>query len=483
MISKIKNAYLISSLVFVDLLAYGAIFLISSSLDRAFSFFVPELVTFHQSQADVNYWRWMIFVFLFFIAYEKLYTQRLPFWDETRKLVKAVSVAAIVILFVISLSDLFYNFGLSTLFFVWISSLFLFPVCRLLGKKILYKLGLWKENVIIIGAGKAGKAVALALITDTHLGFNLIGFLDDSADKIGTTLDIHGRQLKIFGKIRNFKKFVTFLEISSVIIAIPSLRPDKLAKLTNTVQKYTKQVLLIPDLKGMSLLNTELHHLFLQQIFLLKISNNLKSPFNRAVKRAFDIMLALLLLPVIAPMIGIIALLIKMDSKGPIFFNDKRVWKTGYFRMFKFRTMHVNADELLKKHLEANPEVAEDFDKFSKLRGLDPRVTRIGKFLRKTSMDELPQLFNVLKGDMSFVGHRPYLLREEKGLRESYYADTILLTNPGISGLWQVSGRNDLTFDDRLKFDTWYNLNWSLWFDIVILFKTVRVVLKGHGAY
>ncbi len=471
----------ISSLVFIDLFTLGSAYLFAFYTRRLFALVSPERINLQVSVIDFAYFWWTPFIFLFFIAYERLYTQRIPFWDEARGLVKAVSVSVIVILSIVTLDKSLIRFSRLTLIFFWIFSLFFFPIFRLRGKQILYRLGVWKENVIIIGAGKAGRAVAQALSMDTHLGFNLLGFLDDSAEKIATMIEIEGHEFKVFGKVKNFKKFVKFLNVSSVIIAIPSLPPAKLTKLTNTVQKYTKQVMLIPDLKGMSLLNTELCHLFAQQMFLLKINNNLKNPFNRFVKRVFDFSLSLLLLPFIVPAIGIIGALIRMDSRGPAFFVQDRLGKKGTFKCLKFRTMHLNAEELLTRHLESSPAASEEWEKYKKLRSYDPRVTRVGKFLRKTSLDELPQLFNVLKGEMSLVGPRPYLPQEKDDIRESI--DTILLINPGISGLWQVSGRNELTFEDRIKLDTWYILNWSVWFDIVIIFKTLGVVLKRQGAY
>lgn len=471
----------ISSLVFIDLFTLGSAYLLAFYARRLFALVAPEITNLQVSVIDFAYFWWTPFIFLFFIAYERLYTQRIPFWNEARGLVKAVSVSVIVILSIVTLDKSLIRFSRLTLIFFWIFSLFFFPIFRLRGKQILYRLGIWKENVIIVGAGKAGRAVAQALSIDTHLGFNLLGFLDDSDEIIATMIEIEGHEFKVFGKVKNFKKFVKFLNVSSVIIAIPSLPPAKLTKLTNTVQKYTKQVMLIPDLKGMSLLNTELCHLFAQQIFLLKINNNLKNPFNRFVKRAFDFSLSLLLLPFIVLAIGIIGTLIRMDSRGPAFFVQDRLGKKGTFKCLKFRTMYLNAEELLARHLESSAAASEEWEKYKKLRSYDPRVTRVGRFLRKTSLDELPQLFNVLKGEMSLIGPRPYLQEEKKDIGDNI--DTILLINPGISGLWQVSGRNELTFEDRIKLDTWYILNWSLWFDIVIIFKTLGVVLKRQGAY
>jgi len=481
MLSRVKSLTVVLSLVLIDLLAFGLSFLLAFYARMLYAVMAPEIISHHLTMVSFGKFWWAPLIFILFLSYESLYTQRLPFWDETRKLSKAVTVAFILLLSIITLSKASGSVSRLMVIFLWIFGLFLFPLSRLYGKKILYRLGLWRENIIIIGAGKAGRVVAKALIRDSHMGFNLIGFLDDSPEKIATTTKIEGRKYKIFGKVRHFSRFVNFLNISSVVIAIPSLPPDRLTKLTNTIQKHAKQILLIPDLKGLSLLNSELCHLFAQQMFLLKINNNLKSPFNRCIKRGSDIILSLLLLPVVTPIIGFIWLLIKLDSRGPAFFVQERLGKNGTFKCLKYRTMHMNSDELLQKHLESSPKVAEEWQRYKKLRSHDPRVTRVGKFLRKTSLDELPQLFNVLKGEMSLVGPRPYLPHEKKDLRESI--DTILLINPGISGLWQVSGRNELTFEDRIKLDTWYILNWSLWFDIVMLFKTLGVVLKRQGAY
>ncbi len=208
----------------------------------------------------------------------------------------------------------------------------------------------------------------------------------------------------------------------------------------------------------------------------------LNSLINESIKRIFDITVSILLLPVVLPIIGIIAILIKLDSEGPVFFIQERLGKNGRkFRCIKFRTMYINNEEILDRYLRENPDKKEEWYRFKKLKSYDPRVTRIGKFLRKTSLDELPQIFNVLKGDMSLVGPRPYLPKEEKDM--GYFKNTILLTKPGITGLWQVSGRNELEFKIRLILDERYVLNWSFWLDLLIMLKTVKVVLKREGAY
>jgi undecaprenyl-phosphate galactose phosphotransferase len=353
---------------------------------------------------------------------------------------------------------------------------------RLIGKKILYRLNIWKENLVIIGAGRTGEEVALGIESEGHLGYNIIGFLDDDPNKIGRTIAVNGRKFKVFGKVKNFRKFLSLMDISTVVIAIPSNTLSALSKLTETVQKYTKRVLLVPDLRGIALVNTEIQNLSAQQMFILKINNNLKSDFNRFVKKSFDFVFSIIMLPLLFAVVVILGILIVLDSRGSIFLMQDRIGKGGkVFKCIKFRTMFVNADEILHNYLKKNEVARAQWSRYKKLRDYDPRVTRVGKFLRRTSLDELPQIFNVLAGNMSFFGPRPYLPEEEDEIRG--YSDLIFLTSPGITGLWQVSGRNILDFEERVKLDTWYVLNWSLWLDIVILFKTIMVVLKKEGAY
>ena len=306
--------------------------------------------------------------------------------------------------------------------------------------------------------------------------------MDDNPEKLGTEVEILDRKYEILGSLKDFNNIVDTLGTETVVVAMPSLESAKLTDLVNEVQRHVKRVLVVPELKGISLINTELYHLFMEELFLLKINNNLLLEGNQILKRAFDIFAFLLLLPVLFLMIVVIAVLIKLDSPGPVFFVQERLGRNGeIFRFIKFRSMYVDADNILREYLQKDSQAMEDWRKFKKLRGIDPRVTRVGRFLRKTSLDEIPQFLHVLKGEMSLVGPRPYLPREREDMGS--YATNILLTRPGMTGLWQVSGRNELDFEHRLKLDAWYVINWSLWLDLVVLFKTVKVVLCREGAY
>lgn len=172
---------------------------------------------------------------------------------------------------------------------------------------------------------------------------------------------------------------------------------------------------------------------------------------------------------------------IKFDSKGPVIFKQKRLGFKGIaFSCYKYRTMYVNGDEILKDYLANNPDEVEYYNVYHKYKN-DPRVTRIGRFLRATSLDEFPQFFNILKNDMNLIGPRPYMLNEKNKIGV-YNEDILLKVKPGITGLWQVSGRNNITFADRIELDKWYIQNWSLWMDFVIFMKTIKVVLSKVGA-
>jgi Undecaprenyl-phosphate galactose phosphotransferase WbaP len=472
----------ILALLFIDVSAFYCSLVTAYYARSLLNVIIPNIIALQLSLTFFfNIW-WLPVVFLFFFAYERLYIKKLPFWDEARSILLAVTVSSIMVLAILTLGKMSEQVSRLTIVFLWFFGLFIFPLFRFAGQRVLHGIGLWKENVIIIGAGEAGIAAAKGISGEVHLGYNLIGFLDDDEGKIGTELSVDGKSYKVFGKTKNFTKFVRLLNISTIIIALPSLPVAKLAELTNNIQKHTRNILLIPDVKGIALTNTELYHLFAQQLFLLKINNNLKSPFNRFVKRTFDLTVSVLFLPLLLPLIALLGLLIQIDSPGPVFYRHIRIGRGGRpFGVYKFRSMYRDAGERLEKILRTDPEARREWEVFFKLKN-DPRITRMGGFLRKTSLDELPQIFNVLTGEMSLVGPRPVLAEEitkyYKGFSDYYH-----LVRPGITGLWQVSGRNDMDYDKRVRLDAWYVLNWSVWLDLLMLFKTIRVVLKREGAY
>ena len=210
-------------------------------------------------------------------------------------------------------------------------------------------------------------------------------------------------------------------------------------------------------------------------------THNLTFKSNLFIKRCLDIGLILFFSPLLIPLFLILIILTKLTSKGPVFYGHKRVGKNGKeFKCWKFRSMCIDADKKLEEILANNPQMREEWEKERKFTN-DPRVTKFGKFLRKTSLDELPQLINILVGQMSFVGPRP--VTEPELVKYGEYRDYVLSVSPGLSGMWQTSGRSDTEYEERISLDSYYIQNWSIWLDIWILIKTVYVVLKGRGAY
>jgi exopolysaccharide production protein ExoY len=211
------------------------------------------------------------------------------------------------------------------------------------------------------------------------------------------------------------------------------------------------------------------------------IAVGFEKPLGGIWKRGLDIVVALSTLIFLSPLFLLVSLLVKLSDGGPVFYSHTRIgYKGNMFGCLKFRTMCIDADERLEGYLKDHPDAADEWEKSQKLKR-DPRLTAIGSALRKTSLDELPQLINILRGDMSLVGPRPVILDEIE--RYGPYAAYYYRARPGLTGLWQVSGRNDTTYDERVEFDVSYCINWSIWKDLTIVFRTLPVLFSGHGSY
>ncbi|KJR40330.1 UDP-phosphate galactose phosphotransferase [Candidatus Magnetoovum chiemensis] len=462
-------------LILIDIGAYYcSLFLGWATREFLFPAMFNELRDNYSFYYYVCLW-WIPVIYIFFFSYVQIYTSRYPFWDETKRLINALTLSMLVLMTVVTLGHFPDKVSRPVLILLWVNSLFIFPILRLFGKELLFKSGIFRERVLILGAGKAGRLILSWLTREKHLGYDVLGFLDDDPDKIGNTID--GK--KIFGKIKHYTKFIREFQVNTIILAMPSLGPEKLSTMSFEIQQHVKNTMIVPDLYGVALLNTDLLHLFYEEIFLLKVRNNLKSLSNRIVKRIFDLAVSIALLPFLLFLIVIIGIIIKLESSAPVFYAHERIGRgMKVFRCYKFRTMVKDAEDKLVELLKSDANIKDEWEKYWKLKN-DPRVTRIGMFLRKTSLDELPQIFNVLKGQMSFIGPRPYLLRELDEIKDGIEA--ITKVSPGITGLWQVSGRNSTTYKYRLRLDLWYIINWSLWLDLVILIRTITVVISMKG--
>lgn len=358
------------------------------------------------------------------------------------------------------------------LFTYWAMSYAFVCLGRFATRDILQKFGVWKNTVIIIGAGKTAERFIKAFSRN----YEIVGFIDDDTSRPLL------QQYPCLGGFADIRGILHQHPVQEVVLATPGLSKKEQTTLFYLVQPYVRSVSVIPNIFGVPIGNVELESSLDDRLLVIKTRNNLNSLSNQLLKHAFDFTLGSVIAVLISPILLVLAILIKLDSNGPAFYNAARIGKGGKtFKCYKFRSMYVNSDRILLDFLGKHPEAEQEWKEFQKLRGDDPRVTKVGKFIRKYSLDELPQIFNVIKGEMSLVGPRPYLPREKEKIGN--YLPVICMTTPGITGLWQVSGRNDISFHGRLQLDSWYVRNWSLWQDIVILFRTFGVVFAKKGAY
>jgi len=455
-------------IVFITL--QSAIFIRKKIMPYFFEF--PEF-----PQIDFTFFWWIFYVWLFFFAYEGLYTKRFSFWDEIKMLWKVIIFSTLGVFTILYLGKFGEQVSRTVLVVMGIISFPIIPVLRTNSKKILMKYGLLKSKVLVLGAGDTGELIFNALRRDRNLGLDVVGFLDDDPEKIGKRIE----GVKIHAGVDKATKYIGRCHIEDIIIAMPGCSKEKLTSLLNTLQHEVQNIIFIPDLFGITVLGTNIQHFFQEQAIGLEVKNNLAEPANILIKKLFDLVLSCILLVILSVPMAIIALLIRLDSNGPaIYTQERRGKKNKPFLCYKFRTMYNDAEPRLQELLDKNEQAKNEWNHHWKLSD-DPRITKVGKLLRQTSLDELPQIFNVVKGEMSLVGPRPVTQQEI----EMYYKDQAKLcfgVTPGVTGLWQVSGRSNTSYNYRIALDSWYVRNWNLWLDVVILFKTVRVVLKREGA-
>lgn len=402
------------------------------------------------------------------------YTYRKPFWFELKEVLRTVLIFAVIDLAIVAFSK--WHLSRYIWVFTWSSILVLLPCCRFMAKKLLERFNLWKKQCIIIGAGSNAADAYKALQSETYLGFDIQYFF--SCDPVNRRSKLHGLPL-VDNEALLWR--TTDRRNTHYIIALDDGQ-EKLREywIKRLAMHRCRAVSIIPTTRGLPLNSTDMSFIFRHEVLILRINNNLTKKSARFLKRCFDVSVSLSFLILLSPILLTLAGLIMRDGGSPIY-GHTRVGRDGRpFKCLKFRSMLLNSKEVLARLLASDAEARAEWEKDFKLKN-DPRITPIGHLLRKTSLDELPQLLNVLKGEMSLVGPRPVIREELERYRENkeYY----LMAKPGMTGLWQVSGRNDVDYDTRIYFDAWYVKNWSLWNDIAILFKTIKVVLKRDGAY
>lgn len=424
----------------------------------------------------LNFWIVFPAFFLLFLNIEKLYSRRTQFWNVIRSVFYCSIYAIIAIIIELYVAQLAGNTSRLFVGLLWIFSFIFLIISRFFIKKIVAKYDMLQLPVLIIGAGRTAEILVKGIAKDESLGYKIIGFLEDK------NFDSYIlKEYPLLGRFEDAENVIQKTGVKHVFIAAPGMEQEALLHLINRIQPLVKNVAIIPNLIGMPMGSLEVESLYNERIMILRVKNNLARKVNRIIKLVFDYTLTVLGTIVIAPILLSIAVWIYSDSPGPIIFKHIRVGKNGQiFPCYKFRTMCVDAQEKLAELLANNPAAREEWERDFKLKN-DPRITKSGAFLRKTSLDELPQIFNVLRGEMSLVGPRPVIDAELD--RYGEYLDDYLMVKPGITGMWQVNGRSDTTYEERVQMDSWYVRNWSIWLDIMLLWKTVKAVVQRKGAY
>jgi Undecaprenyl-phosphate galactose phosphotransferase WbaP len=456
-------------LILSDLFALLVSFLIARFM---VNMLLPEIGHITFKSVGVAKFGGLIVIIVFW--YQEQYVKRRPTWEEIGLTAKTIFIFAILHMGVSFLISHHVIKVFNILF--WLDLLFVLPIFRYVTKITLCYLGLWARNVYIIGTGKSAIAAIDLLSHNKILGYKIIGLV--SFDE-----NIHGVN-KLDIPILNYNGLLTHSSDNldaEIVVALNSSDIVSHLRQINVLQSHYAFVSVVPDITGLPLYGAQVEHFFGNEQLFLRLQNNLGRRLNRIIKRATDLILATIALILLSPFLALISLLIIMSTKSGVFFRHKRVGKNGkYFYCLKFKTMYNNSQELLTELLANDASARLQWETDFKLKN-DPRVTPVGKFLRKNSLDELPQLFNVLRGEMSLVGPRPIVDAEVSKYKEDFYYYQQVL--PGITGLWQISGRNDIDYTNRVRLDVCYIKNWSLWYDCVILLKTIQAVLKRSGAY
>jgi undecaprenyl-phosphate galactose phosphotransferase len=386
---------------------------------------------------------YIILIILF--TYEGIYTYRYDFWHESRLILKGIIFSAIIVFAYLAMTKSIQDYSRLIIGFSFLFMAILLPLSKNMSKKMLHKLGLWQKRAKIYGNDP--------FLTNEIYGNPYLGYIKPKSDEEPSTVFVNSKESDL-----------------------PTLK-----KIISSEIKTKEEVIFIPLMDDYDLTHSHIYDLSNTRTNLIIFQNRLKSRYRVVFKNVSDFTLSLVIFPFLVPIMFMIAYKIKKSNPDEkIFFKQKRLGKDGKpFTCYKFQTMYENGDELLNSYLKEHPEEIDYYDTYHKYKN-DPRITKAGHFLRRTSLDELPQIFNVFRGDMSFIGPRPYMLNEKEKIGEE--VETILSVKPGITGLWQVSGRSDVDFHSRVALDVWYIRNWNLWMDLVILIKTIKTVLFKDGA-
>lgn len=434
-----KNQF--NTILYISIMLFLDVLILIFSLELSISYNTNKL---NNIEIDKYYWIFLIIILMLF--FEKIYFLRYDFWSETKRILKALIYSFTSVFVVITLAKTSHEYSgtLIILFFVILA--IALPLFKRLIKKLLFNFDIFKLYVKVVSNSSQKRILTDEIEKNWYLGYT-----------------------------------VNDINYNIVLISSKNFKINKLQEEIRKYSKRTKDVFIIPYLYDIDFSFAEVVDYFNIRLSAIHLENRLLNKKNLFIKYFFEKLLVICLFPVILFIHIFISCIIKFDSKGPVIFKQKRLGRDGnLYSLYKYRTMYTSGKGLLEKYLKENPDEVEYYKLYHKYKN-DPRITEVGKFLRRTSLDELPQFFNVLRGDMNLIGPRPYLKEEEDKIR-NYESEIIFNIKPGITGLWQVSGRNELLFKERVNLDKWYIKNWSLWIDFIIFIKTLKVVALKTGA-
>ena len=396
--------------------------------------------------------------------------------EELRRIVLATTAVCLISTAAIFLSKEGVLYSRGVFITSWLVSILLVPLQRALLRSVLSTREWWGVPVLVLGAGKTGRMLVANLRAQPECGLRPVAYLDDDPDKLGECAG-----LQVVGPLSLAPELARQLGIREAIIAMPGIGRQQLLTVFERLGASFTRLIIVPDMFGMASLWVSPKDL--SGVLGLEVRQNLLIPVNRWLKRTLDLAMASILGLLALPVVALAVLWIKRVSPGPAFYTQEREGRGGArIRVRKLRTMHADAESLLLKHLSENREARLQWQQYFKLKD-DPRIVpAIGCLLRRTSLDELPQLWSVLKGEMSLVGPRPFPCYHLDEFDAGFRALRARVL-PGLTGLWQVSGRSNGDLKVQEAMDTYYIRNWSIWLDLHILARTIHVVLLGKGAY
>jgi undecaprenyl-phosphate galactose phosphotransferase len=423
-------------------------------------------------------------VFLFWIKGH--YAQRRPFGAEMRSMVRGLAILGCADAAFMYFSEA--NVSRSWLLATWLLALITVPAARFIIKRLMLWRGYWSRPVVVIGTGENARRAIVAMETEPLLGFEVVAMAEPPeswhiavVESTSDASDLAGAEnIPVIQLSDQPSDDLMRIGNPHIVVALDSADRWEVSRLLHESGVERQSLDIIPPITGLPLIGMQLFQFNRPEIMMLRVRNNLARVMPQRLKRFFDLAVSGALLIVLSPVMLFLIIALRRDGGGAFYGHRRIGWHGEMFTCHKFRTMVPDADKVLEELLRTDAQARDDWNEDFKLKD-DPRITRIGSFLRRYSLDELPQLWNVLVGEMSLVGPRPIVEEEldRYGIDVSYY----LMAKPGITGLWQISGRNDVDYTERVAMDVWYAKNWSLWYDLLILVSTVKVVIEKRGAY